>query len=188
MRHMMMLGAIGLGMVASPALARDYNVRVNAKCSPWSIGINRKMVFGRQDGRGPAIVAIPNLVSGTKVTFKATGSTTTVAGGGSFGPDGQAEFVTDQAIGAGNYFPSKYMSPASYPVKLNQLVGAFVNADGVVIGKPFPIGSAGQATIPEGAMAIALGINDDVFSDNSGALDVVVSYSTGSVTVEPEQK
>ena len=175
-----------LMLVASPATARDIAIRVDARSAPWRVGVNPKMPFGRNDGKGPAIVMGMRLISGTKVRFEATGETRTVANGEAFGPSGQAAYVTDANTGSsGRFFPSRYIAAAQYPVRLNQLVGAFINADGVVVGAPFAIGVSAQVDIPEGAAAIALGINDDIFADNSGALDVVVSYVEGSVTVEP---
>jgi hypothetical protein len=38
--------------------------------------------------------------------------------------------------------------------------------------------------VPEGALAVALGINDDIFSDNSGGLDVIVQAREGEVIVQ----
>jgi hypothetical protein len=182
-----MTGAVGaaLILVSSPAVARDVTVRVDARSAPWRVGVNPKMPFGRNDGKGPAIVMGMRLISGTKVRFKATGETRTVADGESFGPSGQDAYVTDANTGSsGRFFPSRYIPAAQYPVKLNQLVGAFINADGVIVGAPFAVGIGAQVEVPEGTAAIALGLNDDIFADNSGALDVVVSYAEGSVSVE----
>lgn len=176
---------IAMALVAAPAAAKDVTVRVDARAMPWRVGVNPKMPFGRGDGKGPAIVMGMNLLSGTKVRFKATGSTDTIVGGEKFGPSGQAAYVTDANTGgSGSFFPSRYVPATQYPLRLNQLVGSFINADGHIIGTPFAIGDSAELEIPDGAAAIALGINDDIFSDNSGALDVVVSYAEGSVSVE----
>ncbi|MES2059143.1 MAG: hypothetical protein V4564_24590 [Pseudomonadota bacterium] len=172
-------------LVASPAAARDVTVKVDARAMPWRVGINPKMPFGRNDGKGPAIVMGMHLLSGTKIRFKAMGTTDTIVGGEKFGPSGQAAYVTDANTGgSGGFFPSRYIPAAQYPVKLNQLIGTFIDADGRIIGKPFAIGESAEVEIPVGALAIALGINDDIFSDNSGVLDVVVSYAEGSVSVD----
>ena len=108
----------------------------------------------------------------------ATGSTTTVAGGGSFDPDGQADYICDDKVGgSGSIFPSKFINPAFYPVRLNELVAVFTDADGHVVKSPFPIGKHMVIRAPAGAVHIQFGINDDVFADNSGEIDVTIAAS-----------
>ena len=64
------------------------------------------------------------------------------------------------------------------------MIGAFTDASGVVIGTPFATGD-GPFTIPvpAGAIYLDLGVNDDIYSDNSGALLVDV---TGLASGVPE--
>lgn len=86
--------------------------------------------------------------------------------------------------GSGVPFPSRYVDRAQLPMRLNQLVGAFTDADGTVIGQPFAIGAAGEARMPAGAVAVSLGINDDRLAENSGSLSVTITTLGGTVTVE----
>lgn len=177
-------GALLLGWVGA-ASAKDVTVHVDGRAMPWSVGGNPKLNFGRHDGKPPAMVWGLHLVSGTRISFTATGTTTTQSGGMAFGPDGQAEFVTDATAGnSGAFFPSRYVDAKTYPAHLNELVGAFVDADGKVVGKPFLIGHAAEVTVPDGALAIGMGINDDIFGENAGGLDVVIHARTGEVIVE----
>jgi hypothetical protein len=43
------------------------------------------------------------------------------------------------------------------------------------VGSPFKLGNSATVTIPEGASRLQMGINDDVFADNSGALTITVT-------------
>jgi hypothetical protein len=69
---------------------------------------------------------------------------------------------------------------ASSPKYLGEFVGAFANSSGQVVGTPFAIGD-GPATfiVPAGASQLQLGVNDNLFSDNTGSWNV-------NVTMVPE--
>lgn len=176
---------LGAALPTAPAAARDVTVKVSAKAMPWSPAVNRKLPFGRQDGTPPAMVFAGKLFEGVAVKFSATGNTSTATGGERFGPDGQAGFVTDATRGnSGGWFPSYYADRAGYPAHLNQLIGAFVDADGRVVGTPFLIGAGGEAIPPAGAIAITLGINDDIHADNEGEIVVTIALPTPQVTVQ----
>lgn len=173
-------------MIASmPAAAQTERVlTVDARSAPWNTRMNPKLAFGIGDGRAPTMVML-GVGPGTKVRFAATGKTTTIVSGLSFGPDGQRDFQTGtEPSGSGVYFPSRYVDRKTLPLYVNQLIGAFVDADGVVVGTPFAIGSGAEARVPEGAFAVTLGINDDRLAENSGSLRVVVTTFGGTVTVE----
>lgn len=175
--------ALGIAAMAStaPAAAKEVTVVVDAHSAPWQTGVNKKFGFGLGDARAPTVVWQIGLLSGLKLTISATGRTTTFGGGDAIGPNGIPDWITDRGMAL---FPSYYMSKKDGPIHLNQLVGCFVNADGVIVGQPFAIGSNAVVEIPEGASALSLGINDDKFSDNDGALTVTISMADPKVTVE----
>ncbi len=75
-------------------------------------------------------------------------------------------------------------TPGDLVVVIEHGVERFMLLGALPYTKPFAIGESAEVEIPVGALAIALGINDDIFSDNSGVLDVVVSYAEGSVSVD----
>ncbi len=52
-----------------------------------------------------------------------------------------------------------------------------------IIGTPFAIGDNGTVTVPAGASELLLGINDDIFSDNTGSWTVSVTGPTAVSTV-----
>jgi hypothetical protein len=183
-RDMALAAMAGTTLAVAPVEAREVTVKVSAKAMPWSPAINRKLPFGRLDGAAPATVFAGKLFEGVPVKFSATGGTTTAAGGERFGPDGQAGFVTDASRGnSGSWFPSYHADRAGYPAHLNQLMGAFVDADGRVVGKPFLLGAHGKAVPPAGAVAITLGINDDIYSDNAGEIVVTIDLPSPQVTI-----
>jgi hypothetical protein len=171
-------GFVLLAMMAAsvgPARAVEATVAVPGTAMPWSLKTNQMVAFSKDDGTKPVEVKGIKIVPGIKVTITATGSTTTVAGGGSFGPKGQAEFVaTDQPGGSGTDFPARYIHPDFYPVYLNELIGAFVDGKGALVARPFPVGDSFTVTVPPKAEKLQFGINDDIFADNGGALTVTV--------------
>ncbi|WP_298398234.1 hypothetical protein [Sphingobium sp.] len=181
---MMSLAALAVGQ----AQAKEVTVTVPATAMPWNPGVNGKKSFGRRDGGRPVMIAGQHLFEGAKVRFVASGETTTIPGGIAIGPDGQADFVADDAIGnSGLVFPAHYVDQATRPVKLNALIGAFIDADGRVVGAPFLIGRGATVRVPAGAMGLSLGINDDIYADNGGSLSVNVDIPEASVTVEEKE-
>jgi hypothetical protein len=170
-------------IIPEAAQAKEKTVVVDAHSAPWDVRANPKLFFGIDDCRPPEVLFDLNLFAGETIKFAAAGTTTTSINGGSFGPDGQEDYFTNDSKGnSGHFFPSRYVDPKTYPVRLNALMGAFVDADGTVVGKPFVIGRAAAVKVPEGAVALSMGINDDIFSDNSGEITVTISYLVPTVT------
>lgn len=171
------LGAgIALAGMSQAALAETVTVKVPGTSMPWVIKKkNPDLPYGKVDGTAPAVAAL-KLTAGTPLQITATGSTTTVAGGGGFDPGGQAEFICDDHLGgSGMPFPSMYMGHGFYPVHLNELVAVFTDAKGKIVKSPFPIGPGLNITVPEGAEAIQFGLNDDIYADNTGEIEVTIT-------------
>ena len=58
------------------------------------------------------------------------------------------------------------------------LVGTFADSKGIIVGSPFFIGNGPvNLVVPEGAAQLQLGINDNLFRDNSGLFIVKVNIS-----------
>ena len=180
------MALVGTGcFAASSAHAKDVTLHVAGSTMPWHPGVNRDMDFGIHDGKRPVMLYGADLMAGSTISLRASGETTTLPGGQRFGPDGQIDYVTEKRPGgSGRLFPAYYLDRSDYPAHLNALIGAFVSADGKVIGAPFLVGSASEREVPEGAQAIAFGINDDVFAENEGELLVEVHIPEASVVVE----
>ena len=71
--------------------------------------------------------------------------------------------------------PSFYMNPSTYPIYGGELVGTFADSTGQIVGTPFAVGLSGTFTIPVGATQLQLGVNDDLFGDNSGSWNIQVT-------------
>lgn len=171
------LGAsLTLAGMSQAALAETVTVKVPGTSMPWVIKKkNPDLPYGKVDGTAPAVAAL-KLTAGMQLQMTATGSTTTVAGGGGFDPGGQAEFICDDHLGgSGMPFPSMYMGHGFYPVHLNELVAVFTDGKGRIVKSPFPIGTGMTITVPEGAEAIQFGLNDDIYADNSGEIEVTIT-------------
>ena len=48
------------------------------------------------------------------------------------------------------------------------------NSSGAIVGTPFLVGNLYSVAAPSGATQLLLGVNDDIFADNSGALRVQI--------------
>lgn len=166
--------------VHSPAFAKEFEVKVDARSRPWDSRVNSRLIFGIGDGRAPKTIWGINLLPGSKVKFKASGSMAWIEGGTRFGPDGDASLIVDRSLAL---VPYHYFQ-RSKALGMGGLVGAFVDADGKVVGTPFAVGEAAEIEVPDNAVAISLGINDDKFSDNDGTFTVSVSVPEATVTVE----
>ncbi|GGB15536.1 hypothetical protein GCM10011380_01210 [Sphingomonas metalli] len=164
------------------ALAKDLTVKVDAKAVPWDVRANPRMRVGASDGRPPVVVMDAALKQGVNVTFRAKGSMSAGRGYRMQGPDGDQEITYDRE--REYILPSHYMRSAMGRTYLMQLVGAFLSGDGKIVSEPFPIGSGTTVSVPAGASAISLGINDSTYFDNSGVVTVDIHIPEATVTVE----
>ena len=84
---------------------------------------------------------------------------------------------------SGTRFPGFYtVDPAN--VYLGALIGTFADSAGVIQGSPFFIG-IGPTDVTAAGAFLLLGINDDIFGDNSGSLRVSVTADS-SISAVPE--
>lgn len=179
------IGILAAGLLTpAMAAAKEVKVGVDAKTEPWNVRANPRFRFGVGDGRPPVLVKDATLRQGARITITAAGSTSYGrAGARSFDAEGDPDWNRNR--GDRDLFPSYYMRQGR--VYMNQLVGAFVSADGVIVGEPFGIGRGTEVVMPEGAAAISLGINDDQYFDNNGILTVRIVIPEPKVTVEEDK-
>lgn len=172
MAGFMVIAPVLMFGAAPVAAAREVTVMIDAKAGPWEPAANKKMPFGR-DGGPPVVVKVPDL-PGAKVSIYAEG-TTVSAGHGAVGANGVDGKAVDDRKGPGRkVYPSLYAPKILYPANLHALIAVFVDAQGVVLGRPFVVGDGVRVGIPEGADAVSLGFNDVDFAKNSGTLKVTV--------------
>ena len=182
---------IAFGLIAvfslatSAAVAGTVSVDVDSHVGPWltTPALNPTYSYGVGDNFAP--VAIGGFTSGETVTISATGLTSEFDGAP---PDTDANgfvsvFSSDNPGSTGTHFPGFYTAdPAN--VYLGALIGTFADAAGNIQGTPFFIGT-GPINVTASGAFLFLGINDDLYADNSGSLHVTVTADSISAVPEP---
>lgn len=158
-------------MVPAAASAKSITVQVDAKSGPWTAAANKKMPFGRDPG-APVLVPLPDILG--KVSIYAEGKTVSAGNGAVESIGVESKAVDDTKGPHGKVYPSLYTPKILYPANLHALVAVFVDAKGMIVGRPFVVGEGVRVEIPDGASAVSLGFNDVDFAGNSGSLKVVV--------------
>ncbi|EGF91722.1 hypothetical protein ABI_01520 [Asticcacaulis biprosthecium C19] len=160
-------------MLAGAAQAKEIVVQVDAKAGPWSVKLNKEMKYGVGDNAPPVIV--PGMGPGMLGSLEIYADGTTIAAGrGEVDGLGVPDTAVDDQKAKGKYYPSFYTPKILYPANAHALIGAFVDAEGVLLSRPFVVGTGVRVPIPENAVALALGFNDVSFAGNSGALTVTL--------------
>ena len=65
-----------------------------------------------------------------------------------------------------------------FPYTAYDLDGVFTNAGGSIIGAPFSIGDSRTVIVPSGATQLQLGMDDNNYDDNHGAVTMNVSEAS----------
>lgn len=176
----MMLG-LAVGVPLSGLSASTTTVVVPSTAGPWDVALNPTFDYTHAHDYTAPIV----LNAGSGITFSPGGAITvayvsgTVSAGSGYpyvDANGLAGNITNGCVmnSSNGCFPAYYMNPAVL-VYAVELVGTFAN-NGVIVGQPFAIGNGpATLTIPAGANQLQLGINDNFYGDNAGALTVSVS-------------
>ena len=177
-------------LLAAGAASAD-TVTVLGTAGPWDPTIAGNPTYGSLDQGAATRVAV-NAGDSLTITFAGgavsafDGAVPTVDAtgyvGGIFGSgnDGTGNLT---GIGfSGQPFPSGVIDPtnSASPVYLAALIGDFADASGVVIaGSIFVPGNGPfHVSAPTGAVYLQLGVNDDIFTDNSGSWSIQVDGST----------
>jgi hypothetical protein len=189
-----------IALVSSLVLLSAINgsastVVVNAQSGPWAQALNPSLNYGVGDNLAPASVGV---TAGDSVTISyVSGLTSSFAGvspsvdangyvGGPFGSGPDITFMPGFG-GSGKPFPSFFINPTNVApdIWLNELIGAFANASGVVVGNPFAVGNGPlTTTVPTGATQLLLGVNDDIFVGTAvDANGAPLPDNTGSLTI-----
>jgi hypothetical protein len=162
--------------------AGTTTVVVDSHEGPWSYvngGLNTSFQYGIGDYSAPVVIGAANgfdFSSGGTFTIQyVSGLTNHDPGPPLYDASGDHSYIANNNPGSsGRYFPSRYFSSADYPAYLNALVGTFADSTGKIVGTPFLIGDFRSVVVPLGATRLQLGINDDIFGDNSGSLTVSI--------------
>lgn len=173
--------AIAAIAVAGSAFAGAVTVSVDGQAGPWDQGANPSLDYGVHDNLGPTVV---NVTAGDNLTISYVSGLTSAFGG--VPPTVDADGYMGAIFGSGacctgigssgTPFPSFYIDPTNSgpQIALNELIGAFANGSTVL--SFFAVGNGPLNVIaPVGANHLLLGLNDDIFADNSGSLSIQVS-------------
>jgi hypothetical protein len=156
------------------------SIVVDGRSGPWNYvngGLNTTFQYGVNDHLAPTIVSGLNFGDSLTVTYVSG-----LVGNTGFSTLYQAEGDLSQPNLAGpdnsnGAFPGYFAFDPNTTFAYD-LIGAFANNSGQLIGTPFAIGNGpGPFFVPAGATRLQLGVNDNLFSDNVGSwnLNVVVT-------------
>ena len=188
---------LAAGPLAVSAFASTLTVSetIGSQQGPWLYtngGLNTSYQYGIGDQSAPDVISAVNgfdFSAGNVFAVQYVSGTTSAGASYAFvDAGGNHAFPIDAGPGSsGRPAPSGFMPPATFPIYLSQLVGAFANSSGQIVGTPFSVGDrAAGLIVPVGATQLQLGINDDIYSDNDGSLVVrVTGPSSTSTTPEP---
>ena len=157
----------------------SFDVVVNSKSGPWDPVINQSKNYIhklRVKSNGLAPPTIVNVKPGANLKIQY------VFGDVYADKKGHPERKTD-ADGypktmntCAGRLPSFYINDQ---INHMALIGTFADSKGVMVGSPFFVGNGSvNLTVPEGAKQLQLGINDNLFRDNSGLFIVKINISS----------
>ena len=214
-KHAFLKSAALLGLlVASQAQANATTISIPAASIPWLNSANPSLTFGATNGAmastsAPVVISLSNDAS---VTFSGGAGAFSFCGSCGWGSAGVAyvdarvyfgstyQYQYNEGTGGGamagshgpwGLLPSYYMEPSTSPTEIyyGELIGAFANSAGVVVGTPFAIGNMTVTeVVPTGATEILLGDNIDGSSQPSGGYAVNYSLTgiAGGIGATPE--
>ena len=174
-----LLAAFTFSMVAGATAGTVVDdVTVNATSGPWLQSANPNFNYGNTAGIDNGPPTTVSVTSGELATIQSSGTTSPVAGvvvdaNGTVGLDPSNTVENEPGI-----FPGSFTADPGN-VFLGELMGTFANSNGVIVGTPFAIGDGPVSFVaPTEATELLLGINDNVFGDNTGQLEVAVTLAS----------
>jgi len=171
---------IAAAIAAPPVTATTIFLPVAGNAGAWDPILNAGFDYGVHDQGSASIVNAGtgiSFASGGDITIQYfSGSAAIGVGYASTDARGNTLYPFDNSPSSNGVAPSFYMNHLSYPIYSGELVGTFTDALGIIVGTPFAIGLGPvSVTVPNGVSRLQLGINDNLFADNSGSFTVRVS-------------
>jgi len=184
------LSLIVASLVSSAGIASALTITktVAGNAGPWDWvngGLNTAYQYANENNSSSQS-ATPTLISATDGFSFSVGASLTISylsggvrnstGSAFVDANGYSDYPQNNILG-GSYgpAPSYYMNPATYPIYNTELVGTFANNSGQIVGTPFGIGNLGTVTVPSGATRLQLGMNDNLYVDNSGSWNIQIT-------------
>jgi len=166
------------------AEAADITAFVDGRSGPWNITPNPSFSYGVVSGGVPDQHLAPTAISSASGLPFVTGDILTVqyiSGSPLAGSGGTLFGVGGNGVASWPIAPPCTDSPGCYTgvtTYLEQLLGVYANAGGVIVGQPFILGSGPTSvTIPAGASQLLLGFNDGWYNDNGAGINVRITES-----------
>jgi RHS repeat-associated protein len=163
-------------VVASLSAVQTQTVLITPFTGPWSLsgGLNSSYLYGNSGTSPP--VTFP-VVAGEQVSLQYISGTVSLREVLGLNYDakgctdsGACPFPAGVSYSAPAFYGSQYQNPGS-------LIGAWADATGQLITRPFAVNDGATVTAPSGAALLQLGVNDTWYNDNG-------SSSGGGWTIE----
>jgi YD repeat-containing protein len=152
-------------VVASLSAVQTETVVITGFIGPWSLsgGLNSSYVYGNSGTSPP--VTFP-VVAGEQVSLRYISGTVSIREVLGLNYDakgctdsGACPFPAGVNYSAPAFYGSQYQNPGS-------LIGAWADATGQLITRPFAVNDGATVTGPSGAALLQLGVNDIYYNDN----------------------
>jgi hypothetical protein len=159
--------------------AAATTVFIDSRSGPWDVASNPGYSFGYNFLPPTSVSSAAGLpfVAGDTLRIEYVSGLANAGGGGIWNDANGARWWPADDPGR----PAYYIAGTNY---LEQVVGVFSNAGGVIVGSPFTIGNGPVfAVIPKGATQLQMGFNDDEYIDNLGG---GVNMKVTEMVPEPE--
>ena len=186
-RVALLFGLLITAGVANAGVVVDKSV--DGQAGPWDAALNAALHhYGVADNLSPTVFDASDgltFSAGDTMTIEYVSGLTSAFGGAPV-VDGAGyiglPFKNDDPGSSGMFFPSLYMDFSMSDIFLNALVGTFADSTGMIVGTPFAVNNGPlTVVVPVGASQLQLGVNDDIFVDNTGALVARVSQNVAAV-------
>lgn len=188
LRHVVLSVALAV-CAATASVASATVLSVSGLAGPWDPSISGNPAYGVGDNTAPTSLAVN---AGDNIVITYLSGLTTAFGGlptvdalGYVGNIFGSGLCCSGIGSSGQPFPSFYLDPLNTgpQIALNALIGDFVDSSGKILDEFAPGNGPFSIVAPTGAIALQLGINDDIFADNAGALNIEVTGSTATASV-----
>jgi len=155
----------------------SFDIAVNSKSAPWNTATNKSKDFSFKTKKHDtqASPTILKVKPGDNLTIQYVLGDVYADRKGYPARKTDADGYPKTMPTYVGHLPSFYINDQ---INHMALVGTFADSKGVIVGSPFFIGNGPvNLIVPEGSEQLQLGINDNLFRDNSGLFIVKINMS-----------
>jgi RHS repeat-associated protein len=138
----------------------NQTVTVAGTAGPWLVSgtLNSAYSYSSTGSTAPTVVPV---TTGQQMTLQYQSGLVSI-GGGQSSYDGKG---VPSLNGNASPYPAQYISGSS---NAGALIGAWTDATGQIVARPFVVNDGTTLTAPTGAAQLQLGVDDTAFADNTG--------------------